>query len=192
LSKLNNSFRIIAGQWRGRRIKLIPNAQLRPTPGRVRETVFNWLAHDLKGAIGLDLFAGSGALGIEALSRGAKNVVFVEQHLLSAEQIKQSLQMLKAESSSYTVLAQTVEAFLRQAINKKQAFDLIFLDPPFHNDWWKKLQSDLFKITHPESLIYLEVEKEAEALALPENWTIFREKTAGQLRYYLLTQKNLD
>jgi len=182
----HNSFRIIAGNWRSRRLQLSPNMQLRPTPERVRETLFNWLGHAVIGARCLDLFAGSGALGLEALSRGAKHVSFVELNKASAYEIQRSLEILKAEADKFIVSIEPAEKFLESAKANQLLFDVIFLDPPFRQDWWKKLSPMLSTLTHSESMIYLEVEKEADQIELPENWSVFREKTAGQVRYYLL------
>lgn len=169
-------------------MSLSPNSELRPTPERVRETLFNWLAHDVVGAKCLDLFAGSGAIGIEALSRGAKFVDFVELDRSSAKQIESSLRTLDADADRFKVQAQAAEKMLERSLKNEESFDIVFLDPPFKKNWWNKVVTQVLAVTHEASLIYLEIEKEAESIDLPENWSIFREKTAGQVRYYLLKQ----
>lgn len=178
--------RIIGGQWRRRLIPITSNPSLRPTSDRIRETLFNWLSIDVQGARCLDLFAGSGALGIEALSRGAKETVFVESDRLSTKTIADSLAYLKAASDSYQIKTERVETYLAQSVQLAKRFDIIFLDPPFKQNWWEKIAHDVFSVCHSESIIYLEVEKSLPIIQTSNNWSIFREKTAGQVRYYLL------
>ena len=125
-----NSVRIIGGGWRGRRITFPDVPGLRPTPDRVRETLFNWLQHDIAGARCLDLFAGSGALGLEALSRGAKELVFVEQSVAASRALQEQLARLGAERRSQ-VVEMGAARYLRGAA---PAFDIVFLDPPFGRD----------------------------------------------------------
>src|SRR6202044_1338078 len=122
-----NSVRIIAGTWRGRRIHFPDMPALRPTPDRVRETLFNWLQHSIVDSRCLDLFAGSGALGLEALSRGAKEVVFVEQAQQAARALQAELQRLGGTPRA-RILEQGAARYLR---GPAQPFDVIFLDPPF-------------------------------------------------------------
>ena len=123
-----NQLRIIGGRHRGRRLQFNPGRGLRPTPDRVRETLFNWLQRDIQGARCLDLFAGSGALGLEALSRGAAEVVFVERQRTAAEQIRRHLDLL-GETSRGTVRRQDALRLLQDA--PEQRFDIVFVDPPF-------------------------------------------------------------
>src|SRR5450432_2048001 len=124
---VRNSVRIIGGEWRGRRINFPDIPGLRPTPDRVRETLFNWLQQAVAGARCLDLFAGSGALGLEALSRGAKALAFVEQAVPAARALREQLMRLGATSRAQ-VFEMGAARFLRSA---GEPFDIVFLDPPF-------------------------------------------------------------
>ncbi|WP_020559406.1 16S rRNA (guanine(966)-N(2))-methyltransferase RsmD [Thiofilum flexile] len=177
-----HQLRIIAGQWRSRRLPILALEGLRPTPDRVRETLFNWLQFSVREARCLDLFAGSGALGLEALSRGAAEVVLVEKHPKAALTLQNNVNTLKT-SQAY-VLNQDAISYLEQDTNP---FDIIFLDPPFHQAWLPKIldlieQKQLLK---PNGYIYLEYERE---LVLDLNhWhlAMHRELNAGQVRCVL-------
>ena len=178
--------RVIAGEWRGRILTFPDNPGIRPTPDRVRETLFNWLQPTITGARCLDLFAGSGALGLEALSRGAAHVSFVEREHKSATAISGHLQLLKSEGGR--VYREDAFHFLRRAelIN----YDLIFLDPPFSQGLLEKVlllleQSEL----SPRLQLYIEVEQELGDLQLPDGWEVARKGEAGQVRYMLLKPK---
>jgi 16S rRNA (guanine966-N2)-methyltransferase len=155
---------------------------IRPTGDRVRETLFNWLGPRLAGAACLDLFAGSGALGIEALSRGAARVVFVERQPAAARRIEENLQAL--DCGNGRVLcgdANTID------LRGPGPFDVVFLDPPFDNPGL----ADLCKLLETsgsiaaDALIYLEVATKTGLPDLPPNWQVLREKTAGQVRFAL-------
>ncbi len=178
-----NSVRIIAGAWRGRRINFPDIPGLRPTPDRVRETLFNWLQQDVAGARCLDLFAGSGALGIEALSRGAKELVFVEQAVAAARGLQEQLARLGG-----TGRAQVVEMgatrFLR---TPAQPFDIVFLDPPFGREALAKYvpMLDTDNWLKEGGLVYLENEKTAGVPALPPHWEMLKSKAAGEVGYHL-------
>src|SRR5580698_4144046 len=128
-----SSVRIIGGTWRGRRIAFPALPGLRPTPDRVRETLFNWLQHSIVDTTCLDLFAGSGALGLEALSRGAKQVIFVEQAEPAARNLREQCQRLGAGTKADL---QHMGA-ARYLASPPRPFDLVFLDPPFHQDLLK-------------------------------------------------------
>jgi len=161
----------------------VPESEgLRPTPDRVRETLFNWLQPYLAGASCLDLFAGTGALCLEALSRGAGRVVMVEQAAPVAERLRQTLEMLEAENAT-VVRADAVE-YLRQT---PQTFDIIFLDPPFGTDLIARC-AGLIE-THgwikPGGLVYVEAPSQIESLPLPAGWELIRSKKAGQVGYHL-------
>ena len=181
---LSNSFRLIAGKWRAKRLELHPNAQLRPTGDRVRETLFNWLSADIANSRCLDLFAGSGSLGFEALSRGAAFCEFVEIDKLSAKQIQKNCELLKLSAEQVDVSTKSADAFIKH--NSAEHYDIIFLDPPFRLNLIENLLPDLQKIVAMDSLIYIEIEKESQLPDLPQNWTVIREKTAGQVRYHLI------
>jgi 16S rRNA (guanine966-N2)-methyltransferase len=187
-----NSVRIIAGGWRGRRVHFPDVPGLRPTPDRVRETLFNWLQHSIVGARCLDLFAGSGALGLEALSRGAKSLVFVEQAQAAARSLVKELERLGG-----TTRAQVVEMgasrFLRsaaEAFGKPYGglFDVAFLDPPFGKDALAEFipMIDQGNWIKPGGLVYLENEKSAGAPDLPSHWELLKSKSAGEVGYHLV------
>lgn len=174
--------RIIGGQWRGRRLSFYAIDDLRPTADRVRETLFNWLQAQIPGARCLDLFAGSGALGLEALSRGAAEVVMVEQHPQAAAQIRQHLQTLGSEAGR--VVQADVFAFLQEAATP---FDIVFLDPPYRLDCLAQCcrlleQGGWLK---PRAYIYLEDLSQRAAPELPDNWELLRSKKAGEVGYHL-------
>jgi 16S rRNA (guanine966-N2)-methyltransferase len=178
-----NSVRIIGGGWRGRRITFPDVPGLRPTPDRVRETLFNWLQHDIAGARCLDLFAGSGALGLEALSRGAKELVFVEQAVAASRALQEQLARLGAERRSQ-VVEMGAARYLRGAA---AAFDIVFLDPPFGQDALAEY-IPLLDSGHwlkPGSQVYLENEKAGGAPLLPAHWELLKSKSAGEVGYHL-------
>ncbi len=178
-----NSVRIIGGGWRGRRISFPDVPGLRPTPDRVRETLFNWLQHDVAGARCLDLFAGSGALGLEALSRGAKELVFVEQSVAASRALQEQLVRLGGERRGQ-VVEMGAARYLRGA---QPPFDIVFLDPPFGRDALAQY-IPLLDSGHwlkPGSWVYLEDEKTAGAPVLPAHWELLKSKSAGEVGYYL-------
>ena len=176
-----SSVRIIAGQWKGRRLKLVAEG-IRPTPDRVRETVFNWLAPAIEGRRGLDLFAGTGALGIEALSRGAAQMVFVERHRAAARRLREALQELGC--TAMQVLETDAGEYLQQA---PSAFDLVFLDPPFDGPGLENLCTLLGSRgwLAPGALVYLETGHRQNLPPLPDSWELLRQKSAGQVVYAL-------
>ena len=178
-----NSVRIIGGGWRGRRITFPDVPGLRPTPDRVRETLFNWLQHDIAGARCLDLFAGSGALGLEALSRGAKELVFVEQSVAASRALQEQLARLGGERRGQ-VVEMGATRYLRGAA---PAFDIVFLDPPFGRDALAEY-IPLLDSGHwlkPGSQVYLENEKAGGAPLLPAHWELLKSKSAGEVGYHL-------
>lgn len=178
--------RIIAGQWRGRKLQVIDKNGLRPTPDRIRETLFNWLAHQVPNSCCLDLFAGSGALGLEAASRGAKQVVLIEQDYEIVQQLRQHILQLSADK----VRVQQANAlhFLRQTPTQ---FDIVFLDPPFQQNLLATCCELLALWLSPHAYIYLECERsQAETLLLPENWIITRRTHAGQVAGLLAKREN--
>ncbi len=173
--------RIIGGEWRGRRIAVPAATGLRPTGDRVRETLFNWLAPRLPGAKCLDLFAGTGVLGLEALSRGAGEVVFVERQRDVALALEANLERLGARAG--TVVGADARRFLD---GSPRPFDVVFLDPPFG----EFDLGELCKLLAAGWLcdgarVYLEMPEKAAVPALPPPWQCLREKTAGQVRYAL-------
>jgi 16S rRNA (guanine966-N2)-methyltransferase len=178
-----NSVRIIGGGWRGRRVSFPDIPGLRPTPDRVRETLFNWLQHAVAGARCLDLFAGSGALGLEALSRGAKEVVFVEQVVAASRTLQEQLMRLGGQAKGQ-VAAMGAARYLR---SPAQAFDIVFLDPPFERGALAEYVPMLDKgeWLKPGALVYLENEKTHGVPALPAHWELLKSKSAGEVGYHL-------
>jgi 16S rRNA (guanine966-N2)-methyltransferase len=178
-----NSVRIIAGTWRGRRVHFPDVPELRPTPDRVRETVFNWLQHSIAGARCLDLFAGSGALGLEALSRGARDVVFVEQFQLAARSLQEQLIRFGGAAKG-RVMAMGAARFLRTA---SEPFQIVFLDPPFGKNALAEYipMLDQGSWLAVGSLVYLENERVAGVPAIPKHWELLKSKSAGEVGYHL-------
>lgn len=180
--------RIIAGRWRGRRWRFPPSA-LRPTPDRVRETLFNWLQGRTEGAHCLDLFAGSGALGLEALSRGAASVVFVEQQRALAQALERLLADWGAEGAR--VICAPAQQFLARRPDAApgtaaRAFDLVFLDPPFASGELAAVTAQLGQAgLAPGARVYLEHARAAPLPALPAQWEQLRAGTAGEVGYHL-------
>ena len=176
--------RIVAGKWRSRLLQVADDPTLRPTSERIRETLFNWLAPDIEGARCLDLFAGSGALGLEALSRGAGSAVFTEQSQRSADVLLQNIQNLDAKGAE--VLVTESLHYLRS--ERASAFDIVFLDPPFadelHEELCRLLQANGWLAEN--ATIYLEQPRDAQAPRLPDGWVVLKEQTAGNVRYFLL------
>ena len=179
--RTRGSVRIIAGRWRGRRLHLAAGSTTRPTSDRIRATLFNWLMPVVEGARCLDLFAGTGALGIEALSRGAAEVWFVEQSPEVVEQLQTSLVELGAENDR-VVIADAL-SFLS---GRPRAFDIVFLDPPFQGTNLENLCTLLEGgWLAPGARIYLELSRQQELPVLPSNWRLVRDKTAGHVRFAL-------
>jgi 16S rRNA (guanine966-N2)-methyltransferase len=178
-----NSVRIIGGIWRGRRVNFPDMPALRPTPDRVRETLFNWLQHSLDGTRCLDLFAGSGALGLEALSRGAAEVVFVEQFPAASRTLQEQLVRLGGAGKG-RVMEMGAARFLRTT---PKPFDIAFLDPPFGTNALAEYVpmldgGDWLKVG---GLVYLENERSAGVPALPDHWEMLKSKSAGEVGYHL-------
>ena len=174
----SNEIRIIGGQWRGRKLRFPPLAGLRPTPDRVRETLFNWLGQELVGRRTLDPFAGSGALSFEALSRGASFAVAVEREPALAASLRATAARL--ETSALEV--HCADAF-DQLARERRAFDVVFLDPPFAQG----RQDELCKLLEdggwlaPRAFIYLECAARGGRPPLPSAWETVRETRAGEV-----------
>ena len=171
-----NRVRIIAGKWRSRLVKFPPAIALRPTPDRVRETLFNWLGQRLDGLACLDLFAGSGALGFEALSRGAARVVMVERERAVARQLRDSARDLGAQ-------AEVVESDALDYLERTpDRFDLAFVDPPFATNLAVRALALLPRSLRPGARVYVE---SADRLDPGPAWHVLREDRAGAVRYAL-------
>ncbi len=176
--------RIIAGQWRGRRLSVPELPGLRPTSDRVRETVFNWLMPVLEGAHCLDLFAGTGALGLEALSRGARRVVFVERQAQAAARLREHFTTLGITPAGAAVVEQT-EA-LAYLARPPEPFDIVFLDPPFRQGLLRPCCERLAQgWLRPGARVYLESEREVGEPVLPAGFELLRSKSAGEVGYHL-------
>jgi len=175
--------RIVAGMWRSRVLDIPDVPGLRPTPARVRETLFNWLGPGIEGARCLDLFAGSGALGFEALSRGAGETVFVDQSKAAARYLERNAALLGA-GGAVVERADAFEYLRRPGAGR---FDVVFLDPPFAGE----MLGDLCRLLDecgrlkPCARVYLEQDRATPQAELPQGWHTDKDKTAGQVRYML-------
>ncbi|RJF37796.1 16S rRNA (guanine(966)-N(2))-methyltransferase RsmD [Pseudoalteromonas gelatinilytica] len=176
----NGFIRIISGQFRGRKLPVKDVQGLRPTTDRIKETVFNWLMQDTRGAAVLDCFAGSGGLGFEALSRFAQRATFFELDKGAALQLKENISTLKLDNA---VIKQDNSLSLLANNAQNEQFDLVFVDPPFRQNLAEKtcfLLEENNWLT-AQALIYVEVESELNSLDIPDNWMLLKEKTAGQV-----------
>jgi 16S rRNA (guanine966-N2)-methyltransferase len=176
-SMSRNRVRIIGGQWRSRLVQFPDTPGLRPTPDRVRETLFNWLGQRLDGLACLDLFAGSGALGFEALSRGARRVVMVERDRATAAGLRASAK--KLEAANLDIVESDA---LRYLENARERFDVVFIDPPYAQDLAPLVMQRLDDHLAEGARVYAEGAKPIE---LPPGWTALREDRAGAVRYGL-------
>ena len=176
--------RIVAGNWRSRLLEIAEVPGLRPTSARIRETVFNWLEPRIAGARCLDLFAGTGALGLEALSRGAADCVFVEKSAKAAQTLRANITTLQAENA--VIIEISAAKFLQQG--RSTPFEIVFLDPPFAAD----MLPDLCRLLQESSIladharIYIEEDRSQPELELPEPWQVLKTKNSGNVRYSLL------
>ncbi len=177
-----NQVRINAGVWRSRLLKFPDVEGLRPTTERVRITVFNWLGQDLTGKTCLDLFAGTGAFGFEALSRNAKNVVMVENSRLAFASLTQNQTLLKAENCY--IFFGDAQNYLAQ---NTQKFDVIFCDPPYHKGWLDTLFPQLKQHLAPNGVLYAEAEFDLQDSA---DFIVQKRGKAGNVVYHLLTVNN--
>jgi 16S rRNA (guanine966-N2)-methyltransferase len=184
---LAHTLRVIGGQWRGRKLVFPDVDAIRPTPGRVRETVFNWLQHDIVGASCLDLFAGSGALGIESLSRGASNVVFVDREPKIGRYLLDTLANFNLSMPQPLHGEVIVEDAMQFLTRPGRVFDIVFLDPPFATEILTTVFSrlELGRWLAPQALVYIESPASLGAPKLPNNWQLIKTKTAGQVGYHL-------
>ncbi len=174
--------RIIGGRWKRRLISVPAVPGLRPTPDRVRETLFNWLAPDLPGARCLDLFAGTGALGFEAASRGASRVVLVERDPRVVRHLEQQARALGA--GEVQVVPADAESWLETC---SERFDVVFLDPPFGTLDIPRLLARLAQspVLAPHALVYLETPADGDPVCWPSGWSALRAQRAGRVRYHL-------
>ena len=184
-SQAPESVRIIGGKWRSRQLKFIASDGLRPTGSRIRETLFNWLASHIEGASCLDLFAGSGALCFEALSRGAKHCTALENNPVVVSQLTSNKTMLEADNLK--IIASDTQGFLSAKKSSNQ-YDVVFFDPPFDQKIHAQiaqLLTDGLWLT-PNALIYCELPL-SEPLSAPVSWELLKDKTAGNVRFCLFS-----
>lgn len=175
--------RIIGGQWRSRLLQFSDDRLLRPTPDHVRETLFNWLGQDLTGKTCLDLFAGSGALGFEAASRGAKQVTMIEQNVKTARNLHNAIEKLAA---SQVKLEHTdARTFLKSS---SERYDIIFVDPPYQSELLTEVLPLLSARLGENGVVYAE---SSDKLLLDNTWSIWKQGRASHVHYSLLTL-NLD
>ena len=190
-----NKVRIIGGEWRSRLLAFPDLPGLRPTADRVRGTLFNWLGQDLTGSRCLDLFAGSGALGFEALSRNAKHVTMVERDARARAALSQSANLLNAQGRLDILGGDALQFLLHRServsadvkagtnVDSSQRFDVIFCDPPFEQGWFPKLWAPLAGILAEGGVLYAESEA---TLAPPAPWKVRKSGKAGAVHYHLL------
>lgn len=181
-----SDLRIIGGQWRGRKLRFAAVEGVRPTGDRIRETLFNWLMFDIEDTRCLDLFAGSGALGFEAASRGAREVVMIDRHPNVVEQLNENAKLL--DFMGFDIEKAEAERYLN---SKPPAFDIVFLDPPFSEDRTLHLLNllETNRCLADTALVYVEVNIANPLPELNSHWSVLKEKESGQVRYALLRYK---
>lgn len=179
----NGFIRLISGKWRGKKLPVKDKEGLRPTTDRTKETLFNWLMHDIRDANCLDCFSGSGSLAFEALSRFAKNATLLERDKQVAQQLRENLQVLKVDNAS---VVETDSINYLQQIAAQQ-FDIVFVDPPFNKGLVQACCIALEENNYlaEKALIYIEREVQLSNLLLPNNWQLLKEKNTGQVTYQL-------
>ena len=179
---MKHSVRVIGGQWKGRRIKVVSAKGLRPTPDFVRETLFNWIGSKIIDARCIDLFAGTGALGFEALSRGAQHVTFVEKNTRIASMLRQSCSALSVDASAATVANVSCKSWLR---NNETLWDIAFVDPPFiMHDSFSQVLDLLGESMKPDGLVYVEYSKR-KTLDI-RRYSPWKTATSGEVKFELL------
>ena len=156
--------RIIGGQFKRRSVRFVDAEGLRPTPDRLRETLFNWLLADIHGAHILDSCAGSGVLGFEALSRGAAHATFIEVNPAQIDMLRQSTEQLRVDATTYQIIQGTAEQVLTKNQLTQRHFDVVFIDPPYAHDLWQPILTALIShsLIDVETLIYLEADKDLD------------------------------
>ena len=184
---MKNQLRIIGGEWKRRMLPFASVDGLRPTPDRVRETLFNWLMWDIQNAQVLDLCTGSGALSFEALSRGAAHVTMIEPNSNQAQFLKDNAKLLQAKNCQIQV------ATAQQALTQLQGqFDVVFLDPPYSLNLWQELANAVDPFIKNDGFIYVEADQDLNRLVLPTTWKKRKETKAGSVRAGLYQKINLE
>lgn len=190
-SAQSGDIRIIGGNWRGRRLKVHNKEGLRPTTDRLKETLFNWLMMEIRGAQVLDCFAGAGSLGFEAASRGAQSVTCLEKDKQAASQLKENCQVLKASEQIHVIQGD----FFARIETFNTPFDIVFIDPPFHKGFVAKAINALIEqeVIADSALVYIEQESNAEFQLLnselSSKFELIKDKTAGQVSAQLFRYK---
>ncbi len=184
-----NTLRIIGGRWRGRKLGFAGIDGLRPSGDRIRETLFNWLNADIRGARCLDLFAGAGGLGLEALSRGAAEVLMIDRHPEAAAQLRRHLQTLGGEGGR-VVQADAPGWLRRYRRDRDGAYDIVFIDPPFAANLWGDVIAGLHsaRLLAAGAAVYIESAADTQLLT-PPDWHLYRQKSAGNVQFRLYYQQ---
>ena len=175
---MKNQLRIIGGEWKRRVLPFADVDGLRPTPDRVRETLFNWLMWEVQNAKVLDLCTGSGALSFEALSRGAAHVTMIEPSHVQSKILKENIALLKIKNC--TLIQSTAQLAIRQF--QENSMDLVFLDPPYALNLWQELSTLVDPLIKNDGFIYLEADCPLFKLELPTSWNLVKETKAGAVR----------
>ncbi|MDY6456898.1 16S rRNA (guanine(966)-N(2))-methyltransferase RsmD [Acinetobacter faecalis] len=183
---MKNQLRIIGGEWKRRQLPFASIEGLRPTPDRVRETLFNWLMWDIQNTNVLDICAGSGALAFEALSRGASQVVMIEPNTQQAKFLKDNLELLKVTNQRAKLKITTAQQTLPAL---KDQFDVVFLDPPYSLNLWEELAVLADPLIKNDGFIYIEADRDLSQLKIPSSWIQIKNTKAGTVRAGLYQKK---
>jgi 16S rRNA (guanine966-N2)-methyltransferase len=193
MRKSKSRLRIIGGNLGGQNIRVDANPRLRPTTAKARETLFNWLMHDIADRRCLDLFAGSGALGFEAMSRGASAVTFVDHHARVCRQLWQTIEQFQL-THAQVIQASLPQHLLKPSTRAQDPYTLVFIDPPYHQGFIKPCVEALndSMLLAPDALVYLEYEAALEQPSLPKNWQLLKSKVYSdyQLFLYIVQKKS--
>ena len=181
-----SKIKIIGGKWKGTNLTFFDEPELRPTGNRIKETLFNWLQPNIQGSICLDLFAGSGCLGLEAISRGASKCVMVEKNKRVINHLAENIEKL---SSSTELIHDDALNYLFSKEPSK-TFDIVFLDPPFDSTIYERIVRtlELNNWLSRDALIYIEARSDSSMFQIPDNWSLFRKQVAGNVRYMLYSR----
>lgn len=182
MKKQDHSLRIIGGKWRSRKVTFANIPEIRPTTDRIRETLFNWLTTEMHDTTCLELYAGSGVLSLEALSRGARHVTIVEHNPQAIQSLQENFKKLVPDRNQYAIHRATVSDWISSCTG---SFDIIFIDPPFNCSTLPDLCEEIARKKIARKFVYLEAGKAIEPKDLPFGWSIFRHKRAGGVHYCL-------
>lgn len=182
-----SKIKIIGGKWKGTNLTFYDEPELRPTGNRIRETLFNWLQPNIQGSICLDLFAGSGCLGFEALSRGASKCVMIEKNKRVINHLTENIE--KLSSSTELIHDDALNYLSSKELSK--TFDIVFLDPPFGSTIYESTMRvlELNNWLSRDALIYIEARSDSSMFQIPDNWSLFREQVAGNVSYMLYSRR---